>query len=138
MTRRQKRCPMRFDYRSFRSTFTERIIWTNTSHVNQYCRTMSSLVAVCVPVCQNGGTCSGNGICTCTSQWTGSRCSTRTTASPLDHHPDPSSLLAICSPTCSNSGTCINPNVCNCTAQWTGAVCTTRESSMDRLLKRMT
>ena len=35
------------------------------------------IVAVCSPTCSNGGTCSSPGVCTCTSTWLGSRCTTR-------------------------------------------------------------
>jgi hypothetical protein len=35
-------------------------------------------LAVCLPVCSNGGTCSGPGTCLCDSGWTESDCTTRT------------------------------------------------------------
>ena len=31
-------------------------------------------LAVCTPECQNGGTCSSPGVCTCAPGWEGSRC----------------------------------------------------------------
>ena len=34
-------------------------------------------LAVCSPVCSNGGTCNTGNTCTCTSSWTSSRCTTR-------------------------------------------------------------
>ena len=35
------------------------------------------VLAVCTPVCSNGGTCSSPGTCTCTASWTGTRCASR-------------------------------------------------------------
>ena len=34
-------------------------------------------IAVCSPVCSNGGTCSSPGTCSCPSTYTGTRCGTR-------------------------------------------------------------
>ena len=33
--------------------------------------------AVCIPACKNGGTCTSPGVCSCTSDWSGSRCTDR-------------------------------------------------------------
>ena len=38
----------------------------------------SAFLAVCSPVCSNGGTCNAGNTCTCPSTWTGTRCTTRT------------------------------------------------------------
>ena len=34
-------------------------------------------IAICVPSCSNGGTCTSPGVCRCTSGWSGSRCDDR-------------------------------------------------------------
>ena len=34
----------------------------------------SILGAICIPECQNGGTCTSPGICTCVAGWHGLRC----------------------------------------------------------------
>ena len=34
-------------------------------------------LAVCTPACSNSGICTSPGVCTCTSSWAGSRCTTR-------------------------------------------------------------
>ena len=33
--------------------------------------------AICTPECENGGTCTSPGVCTCASGWSGSRCTDR-------------------------------------------------------------
>ena len=111
------------------------------------------VLAVCTPVCSNGGTCSSPGTCTCTALWTGTRCTTRKyyqiliriqkrkeksfwpvlekTFFRIDCLTDCSLylvyLLAVCTPVCANSGTCSSPGTCTCTALWTGTRCATRK-----------
>ena len=110
------------------------------------------ILAVCTPVCSNGGTCSSPGTCTCTALWSGSRCATRkywhiwmamrTKEKSLElilshtavrkEFPGICSLyfvyvLAVCTPVCSNGGVCSSPGTCTCTALWTGSRCATRK-----------
>ena len=48
--------------------------WVNTlvSALSCYFST-----AICTPVCDNGGTCTSPGVCTCATGWSGSRCKDR-------------------------------------------------------------
>ena len=110
------------------------------------------VLALCTPVCSNGGTCSSPGTCTCTALWTGSRCATRkywhiwigmwkkekslelilSKTACWKVFPANCSLyfvhiLAVCTPVCSNGGTCSSPGTCTCTALWTGSRCATRK-----------
>lgn len=60
--------------------------------------------------CQNGGTCTAPGECSCPTGWTGASCDT-----------------PICSPSCQHGGTCTAPGACACPSGWSGATCDTPE-----------
>ena len=96
------------------------------------------LLAVCSPVCLNGGVCNAGNTCTCTASWSGTRCATRTYLflfANIQHTIGNGFrlflfllLIAVCSPVCLNGGVCNAGNTCTCTASWTGTRCATRMS----------
>lgn len=88
---------------------------------------LRSFLAVCSPVCSNGGTCSSPNTCTCPSTYTGTRCTTRKFKVKLWVYYYCTFDLAICSSSCQNSGTCSAPNTCTCTSSYTGSTCTIRK-----------
>uniref|UniRef100_A0A670Z349 von Willebrand factor D and EGF domains n=1 Tax=Pseudonaja textilis TaxID=8673 RepID=A0A670Z349_PSETE len=65
-------------------------------------------IALCDPLCENGGTCIGHNICSCAYGFVGSRCET-----------------LVCNKHCHNGGKCVTPDECQCKAGWSGPLCET-------------
>ncbi|XP_046580627.1 wnt inhibitory factor 1-like isoform X1 [Haliotis rubra] len=62
--------------------------------------------SLCESECENGGTCTEVGECSCMQGFEGKFC-----------------RLALCNPICQNNGTCISPEVCACPEGYTGTHC---------------
>ena len=69
--------------------------------------------------CLNGGSCYGNGQCTCTARYSGPTCS-------IDQ--------CVTSP-CRNGGTCSRDGTCNCTTDFVGLRCETAKCSIMRFAR---
>ncbi|KAK7483221.1 hypothetical protein BaRGS_00025514 [Batillaria attramentaria] len=61
---------------------------------------------VCVPGCENGGTCISHNRCQCPEGYKGARCQN-----------------AICEPGCGMKGECVKPNKCKCHSGYGGKLC---------------
>ena len=87
------------------------------------------LLAVCDPVCQNGGNCTEPDTCVCAVGYTGDRCQTRMFLYLFfTKHFDIFMLniiLAVCDPVCENGGNCTEPDTCMCAVGYTGDGCLT-------------
>jgi hypothetical protein len=62
----------------------------------------------CSMPCQNGGTCTGNDICSCTTEYEGQYCQTP---------------IVICDQPCENGGSCTGRNKCTCLPGFDGQYC---------------
>ncbi|DAZ94106.1 TPA: hypothetical protein N0F65_007940 [Lagenidium giganteum] len=63
------------------------------------------ITAVCSKICENGGVCVAQDMCSCASGWTGDDCS-----------------IPVCQ-TCGDRKVCVGPNQCSCIPGYTGAKC---------------
>ena len=82
--------------------------------------------STCTPECENGGTCTSPGVCTCVAGWRGVRCQEGIAQSWIQNlvmRIESIIRLALCTPACMNGGTCTEPGTCSCTAHWQGPTC---------------